>query len=366
MDLEKEWENFCNDSLNNNNIIDNNYKNDTFIEKEKFTPKCSDLYISTQTKIAYLSREFDLKNIFWKLKILPYHKFSEGLLKKSIKINSNSKVEVEELEKHLKTEKLNDKSVRYNIINHFDDPSSRKIKFKDVRKIIVGVCSKDLISSRKKEKGAFYNCFALIIRLKYNGVFKEVHIKVFNTGKLEIPGIQSDDLLIKSIEYLISILQVFYEEKINYSMDKIQTVLINSNFNCGFYLDRNKLYNILKYNYDLDVIYDPCSYPGIQCKFYYNLLRLDDKNGICRCEKKCCKKKNSKKKNKCIEISFMIFRTGSVLIVGNCSKNILEIVYAFLKNILLNEFENIYIENDSVKKTKKKKKRKKSILIKIK
>ena len=32
------------------------------------------------------------------------------------------------------------------------------------------------------------------------------------------------------------------------------------------------------------------------------------------------------------EISFMIFRTGSVLIVGNCDENILHIIYQYLKN----------------------------------
>ena len=35
----------------------------------------------------------------------------------------------------------------------------------------------------KKKKGAFYNCFALIIRIKEKNVYKEVHIKIFNTGK---------------------------------------------------------------------------------------------------------------------------------------------------------------------------------------
>jgi hypothetical protein len=46
--------------------------------------------------------------------------------------------------------------------------------------------------------------------------------------------------------------------------------LINSNFNCGFFINREALYDILKFKYNLQSIYDPCSYPGIQCKFYYN------------------------------------------------------------------------------------------------
>ena len=54
---------------------------------------------------------------------------------------------------------------------------------------------KDIVSYRTKKKSAFYNCFVLIMRLLYNGIFREIHVKVFNTGKLEIPGIQNDQLL---------------------------------------------------------------------------------------------------------------------------------------------------------------------------
>ena len=45
----------------------------------------------------------------------------------------------------------------------------------------------DVINQRKKKKSAFYNCF-VIYRIKINGRFKEIHVKIFNTGKLEIPG----------------------------------------------------------------------------------------------------------------------------------------------------------------------------------
>jgi hypothetical protein len=57
----------------------------------------------------------------------------------------------------------------------------------------------------------------------------------------------------------------------------------------------------------------------------------------------------------------MIFRTGSVLIVGKCDENVLIVIYNFLKNILNDEYTNIcqnikYGEGHhevSLKKTKK-------------
>ena len=58
----------------------------------------------------------------------------------------------------------------------------------------------------------------------------------------------------------------------------------------------------------------------------------------------------------------MIFRTGSILIVGNCEKDILDIVYKFISNILKNEYSKIYIESDKEEKKKKAKKKKKLVL----
>jgi len=65
-----------------------------------------------------------------------------------------------------------------------------------------------------------------------------------------------------------------------------------------------------------------------------------------------------------LEISFMVFRTGSVLIVGHCDIPILHIVYNFLKTILKEDFEDFRIETvKPLKKPEKKKKRRKKIII---
>ena len=57
----------------------------------------------------------------------------------------------------------------------------------------------------------------------------------------------------------------------------------------------------------------------------------------------------------------MIFRTGSVLIVGNC-----DIIYTFLKKILRDEYANICIQNNTtIKKKTAKKIRKKTLLFSV-
>jgi hypothetical protein len=85
------------------------------------------------------------------------------------------------------------------------------------------------------------------------------------------------------------------------------------------------------------------------------------------CKNRCNKKGSGKKINSCLEVSFMIFRTGSVLIVGNCDKKVLNIIYDFVVKILHDEYDQISIGvaiNKIAKKKKKKKIRKRTILVK--
>ncbi len=351
--LDDEWLNFMNDTnISNDTLYDNDDEDVVHI------PKSDELYISTQTKIAFLNREIDIYNIFWLLPIIEYYTPKIGIIKKSIKINCINNEEVIELENNIKDVKY----LNMTIINQINERKGKKLRFKDIRKIDIGLCKKDIINHRKKTKGAFYNCFALIMRIKYENKFKEVHVKVFNTGKLEIPGIKDDTLLDLILDILIKLLRPIIDKNLCYNKDTIDTVLINSNFNCGYYIKRNELFKRLKNHYKLHTLYDPCSYPGIQCKFYHN-EHNDKFDGICHCEKSCNFKKKKKVlyEKKCTELSFMIFRTGSVLIVGNCKKDILINVYKFLTKLFHDEYhlinkKNINIKDKKIKKTKDRKK----------
>lgn len=332
------------------------------------TPKSGAIYISTKSKIAYLDKEIELKDIFWKIPIISYSTPQNGVIKKQMKFNSIAQEEVSYIQECLQNELYVDQQIMTSINN----PNGR-IKFKDIRKVSVGISKKDIMSYRCKRKSAFYNCFVMILRIKIKDIFKEFHIKVFNTGKLEIPGIQTDEIFVEVLKNIKSTLQPFISEPLDYNQ-KSDTVLINSNFNCGFFINREVLYDILKYKYNIQCIYDPCSYPGIQCKFYYN-PELENQTG-CQIseekEKENCdgkkKKKDKKNKNGIVEVSFMIFRTGSILIVGMCEEYVLFYIYEFLKNLLMVEFQQINQKvtaspESLLVKDKKKKIRRKNIII---
>ena len=145
-------------------------------------------------------------------------------------------------------------------------------------------------------------------------------------------------------------------------------VLINSNVNCGFFINREKLYTILRSEkYGIETAYDPCSYPGVKCKFYFNHEFGFDhaiQNGKIIVKDRSMKMSELDDNKKYTEVSFMIFRTGSCLIVGNCSEKILLYIFEFIKNILQTEYYQIHTANEEVVvKNKKTKIRKKKINI---
>jgi len=343
MNIDQEWENFISsgqgdDIMSDDEDIDqitqflkNNSEEyaSANILLDMEAPKATDIYISTKTKIAYLNTPIDLKTIFWNVPVIPYTKPTNGVIKKQMKFNSSTKEELDEIQSKLG----NDHYFEEHIITHIDNPAGR-IKFKDIRKLSIGISKKDIMSYRCKKKSAFYNCFVIILRMKIEGTFKEFHVKVFNTGKLEIPGIQNETIFELILVEVIKTLQPHIKTALSYKPDTNETVLINSNFNCGFFINREALYDILKFKYNIQCIYDPCSYPGIQCKFYYN-PDVGIQNGCQISAENKHLYKNVK------EVSFMIFRTGSVLIVGKCDENVLMIIYDFLKVILNNEFKSI-------------------------
>jgi hypothetical protein len=318
------------DTINTNNenysMTNNDNLNISHLNNMSTIPKCSDIYISTKTKICYLNKNnIDVKNVFWQIPVINYFTPQNGIIKKQTKFSSTSKDDVDYIVKQLK----NIKYYEEQIIEHIDNPDGR-IKYKDQRKISIGLCKKDILSYRSKKKRAFFNCFVVILRLQHENAFKEIHVKVFNTGKLEIPGIQDDCLLYKVLDLLVQIMKPYLGDEVTYHAEKSETVLINSNFNCGYYIDRHKLHDLLKFQYRINSNFDACSYPGIQSKFYYDITLPPNKQT------------GQQPAHKNVhEISFMIFRTGSVLVVGKCEDDILYHIYDFLKNILESNYQNV-------------------------
>ena len=173
MDLNTEWMNFIggNEKMQNTTHLScsnrQDFNNTTNVgsmisDDETNTakpPKCTELYISTKTMIGYLDSPVNLIDTFWKIPVIAYGELKEGVIKKQIKFNSTTKEQVNTIIS--KCEDYN--YVNNYVMQHIDNPTGR-IKFKDVRKVTIGLSKKDIISYRIKQKSAFYNCFVIIIR----------------------------------------------------------------------------------------------------------------------------------------------------------------------------------------------------------
>ena len=76
-DTDIAWNQF----IRNNGIL----KNPKVKPLKQFFPKFGPIYISTKTKIGFLNTPIDLNQIFWLIKVIPYHKSFEGVIKKQMK-----------------------------------------------------------------------------------------------------------------------------------------------------------------------------------------------------------------------------------------------------------------------------------------
>jgi hypothetical protein len=353
MSVDDDWDQF----VSGKSILEEKDK-DKCVLLEEDVPTPTPLYVSTRTKIAFLNTHVDnYLQLFWDIPITPYLSQQIGVIQKQTKFNSETPEQRDEILNKLSQVK---EYKRQKIIMQIDKPNGR-VKFKDNRKISIGLCSKDLLEPTKDTR-AFFNTLVMIVRLQVNGAFKEFHTKLFNTGKVEIPGIKDSETFLQIMDFLVTFLQPFFNIPLKYNNDEIESVLVNSNFDCNYFIQLEKMHEILMTKYQIQAIFDPCHYPGIQCSFYYYDGQINQ-TGIQHVSDSKKYKKESKLHPDTIRISFMIFRTGSVLIVGKIKNdNIKEDIYQYLVQLFRNEYPYVCAPLNSdgvqVKKKKKMKKRK--------
>lgn len=337
------WDDFCANEIVLSTAADMSNEIRGIQNELSEAPECSPIYVSTKTKIAYLNSQIPLEEMFWAIPVLKsYALQQEGIVKKEMKFKTVTKETLDALIQRVESVEEGP-LVQQNVKNHVEGGGSN-VKFKDIRKVSIGMCKKQMVSFRSKAKGAFFNCFAVILRLQWDGMFREMHIKVFNTGKLEIPGIpgvRTEEFLECVLSTLIRFIQPIsghlgLKKPLDYKRNCSETVLTNSNFTANYLIDREKLCSILRKKYRVLSTYDPCSYPGVQSKFYYVEGR-DNQDGRPLTEQE----QSSSMKH--IIVPFMVFRTGSVLIVGKFDDDVLQCVYQFSSSVLKDEYHTIQV-----------------------
>ena len=112
--IDDEWSSFITNSCDNDEVdIDldiDDLKGDKYNDSRNTcanfdttnveVPEPTEIYISTKSKIAYLTNPVDL-TIFWDIPIIPYATAKNGVIKKQIKINSKTPEELDTIQQKL-------------------------------------------------------------------------------------------------------------------------------------------------------------------------------------------------------------------------------------------------------------------------
>ena len=170
---------------------------------------------------------------------------------------------------------------------------------------------------KKKEKKYFYNQVTLHIWLG-----KRINMKIFNNGRIQMTGIKKESQGYETIELFIkeinkisdeNKIKIFNEFNIK-QIEPIETVLINSDFDIYSEVNREMLHRLIV-DHGYYSSYEPCTYPGVNIKYYYNPIKKNF--GICDCDKPC----NGKgKDNTCKKITIAVFKSGKIIITGGRNK----------------------------------------------
>ena len=147
----------------------------------------------------------------------------------------------------------------------------------------------------------------------------------------DLVGSTTIDILLKEFNKL-SNNDIFNENEI-LQIGDLETVLINSDFDIKCEINRENLHRVIVDNGYLSS-YEPCNYPGVNIKYYFNPLKRNF--GICDCDKPCNGKGLN---NTCKKITIAVLKVVLLLL------RVVEIKITFkrLMNLLQNLLKKIKV-----------------------
>jgi TATA-box binding protein (TBP) (component of TFIID and TFIIIB) len=202
-----------------------------------------------------------------------------------------------------------------------------------------GESSKIKRKTRKveKKKTTFFNQVTLHVYCS-----KIVNVKLFNNGKIQMTGLKyvnHASLVLDKLIPIIKLIDSTSEHTIlsnnNIEYNPINIVLINSGFNIGFKVKRDLLHRYIV-DEGMYSSYEPCIYPGVNIKYYYNENNTD---GICNCSLPCNGKGSSCGDGNCKRVTIAVFNSGEIIITGAREIKQLEIAYNFIYKFILDRKE---------------------------
>ena len=199
----------------------------------------------------------------------------------------------------------------------------------------------------KKKRNKFYNQSTLLVRMESG---HEVNLKLFRNGGVQMTGLKYEEegiecitrIIIPIITSLDDVIEDKYitgENKL--SIDKYDIVMINSNYTTNFKIKRDVLHEILNKNYGILASFEPCIYPGVNAKYYWNKSHDKYTRGVCECEAKCNGKGRGNGDGNCKKITISTFQSGSVIITGARDTQQIYDAYNFINEVFHTHYTDL-------------------------
>jgi TATA-box binding protein (TBP) (component of TFIID and TFIIIB) len=201
---------------------------------------------------------------------------------------------------------------------------------------VVGESHRDALTNRKITNKSFFNQSTLVVRRAIPGGYKEVNIKLFGNGSVQMTGINSEEFAKETLEWLIQECGKLSETPFTKPpvVNKMNIQMINSDFSLGVPLHSEVIHEILRDRYGLFSIFEKTLYQGVDTKYYYNTSRSRDAiPGVCDCEKVCSGQGKGDAPGECKRITISIFQTGNIIITGARNMDQIYEAYEFINKV---------------------------------
>jgi TATA-box binding protein (TBP) (component of TFIID and TFIIIB) len=216
-------------------------------------------------------------------------------------------------------------------------PNEGILKFEH-RNMVVGSSHKDIFTNRKITSKSFFNQSTLVLRRKIveNGEdkgWKEVNVKLFANGGIQMTGVTSLEFARNAIEWLLDIIKGLSDSPFNgdASIQRFSVQLINTDYAINKFINQDALHKILINDYNLFSMLEKTIYQGVNTKFFYN--SRNPEKGICECETFCKGQGDGNGEGQCKRITMSIFRTGRIIITGARELEQIRSAYTFLNSV---------------------------------
>ncbi len=216
-------------------------------------------------------------------------------------------------------------------------PGEGIVKFEH-RADVIGESHRDALTNRKITNKSFFNQSTLVVRRRVGiaggdgmpPTFKEVNIKLFGNGSVQMTGINSEQFAADTLAWLIAECAKLSETPFTKPpvVNKMNIQMINSDFSIGVPIQSEAIHEILRDRYGLFSIFEKTLYQGVDTKYFYNTARDPSAApGICDCPTLCSGQGNGHGPGECKRITISIFQTGNIIITG--ARNMEQIMEAY-------------------------------------